>query len=94
MFEIRKNLDLRKIFSTPKSFLNRDFTVTVSLALGLDLILFFFLISDCDPLICNDEANNEKRKNDGGDCCLEILVPDKCYHAETCTAGNRQIYIY
>ena len=59
----------------------------------------FSLISDCDDdslignLICNDEANNENCKYDGGDCCLEILVPDKCNHTATCTAGNRQIYI-
>ena len=72
----------------------------VSIALSFDLFFFeFFWISDCDfdDLIgngeCNDEANNPNCKYDGGDCCLEISVPDKCYHAETCTAGNRQIYI-
>ena len=43
--------------------------------------------------VCNDEANNENCKYDGGDCCLKISSPDNCKHAETCTAGKRQIYI-
>ena len=30
VFEIRKNLDLRKILSTPKIFLNPDYTVCTS----------------------------------------------------------------
>ena len=32
VFEIRKNLDLRKILITPKIFLNRDFTVLANMA--------------------------------------------------------------
>ena len=43
--------------------------------------------------VCNDEANNDNCKYDGGDCCHEISYPDKCKHAETCTSGKRQIHI-
>ena len=47
----------------------------------------------------NDEANNENRKYDGGDCCLEILIPDKCYQTEAESAWdnpflNRKIFLF